>query len=238
VYGAEARMHRTPPLVVDRPEQVVVGKEAQLVVDADQYLHMRTNLGIKSPITNLDRETPITVAVELSPITFINTFAAHEDFQVIRAGIFDNTEKARLAQMVAAALVWTNKQAPQVVLDRTEPLTAVAESKPQVAVKYELAGKPRLRIVKVANRTEVKPGDLVDFTLRFDNIGTQVIGNVTILDNLTTRLEYVPDSAQCSRRANFITEENYGASLALRWEIIEPMKPGEGGVIRFRCRVR
>lgn len=61
---------------------------------------------------------------------------------------------------------------------------------------------------------------------------------MTIIDNLTTRLEYVPDTAQCSLRANFLTEENYGESLVLRWEILEPMKPGEGGVIRFRCRVR
>lgn len=238
VYGIEAHHHRTPALVHDQPQMVVVERDRQLAVDADQYLHMRTNLGVKSPITHLDKNGPVTLAVELSPEMFVEDFAPHEDLQIIRTGIYDNAEKARLAQLAAAAAVWNVKQAPQVVIDRTEPLTAVAEAKPQVTVKYELAGKPRLRIVKVANRTEAKPGDIVEFTLRFDNIGSQVIGNVTIIDNLTTRLEYVPDTAQCSLRANFLTEENYGESLVLRWEILEPMKPGEGGVIRFRCRVR
>jgi hypothetical protein len=36
----------------------------------------------------------------------------------------------------------------------------------------------------------------------------------------------------------FLSDYNEAESLVLRWEIIEPMKPGEGGVIRFRCRVR
>ncbi|MBW3596830.1 MAG: DUF11 domain-containing protein [Planctomycetes bacterium] len=238
VYGIEAHHHRTPPLVHDKPEGAVVEREAQLAVDADQYLHMRTNLGVKSPIINRERSGPVTLAVELTPETFVNEFAAYEDLQIIRAGIFDNSEKARLAQMVDAAAVWTEKQAAQVVIDETQALTAVAEAGAQVAVKYELAGKPRLRIVKVADRTEARPGDIVEFTLRFDNIGTQVIGNVTILDNLTTRLEYVPDTAQCSLRANFGVQENFGESLALRWEILDPMEPGEGGVIRFKCRVR
>jgi len=26
--------------------------------------------------------------------------------------------------------------------------------------------------------------------------------------------------------------------LTLRWEIVEPMPVGEGGIIRFQCRVR
>ncbi len=32
--------------------------------------------------------------------------------------------------------------------------------------------------------------------------------------------------------------DNQGESLTLRWEIVEPMKVSEGGVIRFQCRVR
>jgi hypothetical protein len=65
-----------------------------------------------------------------------------------------------------------------------------------------------------------------------------LIGNVTIMDSLTGRLEYVADSAQCSKRANFMSDYNEADSLILRWEILEPMQPGDGGVIRFRCRVR
>ena len=42
------------------------------------------------------------------------------------------------------------------------------------------------------------PGEVVEFTHRFDNVGDHEIGNVTIVDNLTTRLEYVPNSATSS----------------------------------------
>ncbi|HOM17500.1 MAG TPA: DUF11 domain-containing protein, partial [Thermoguttaceae bacterium] len=63
-------------------------------------------------------------------------------------------------------------------------------------------------------------------------------GNVTILDNLSGRLEYVADSAQCSLKAQFTAQPNEAGSQLLRWELAQPLKPGEGGVIRFRCRVR
>ena len=99
-------------------------------------------------------------------------------------------------------------------------------------------GKPRLRIVKVASKHNARPGDVVEFTLLFENLGDQVIGNVTIVDNLVPRLEYVPDSQDCSLEANFSTQQNESESLALRWEIIKPLEVGEGGIIRFRCRVR
>ena len=50
----------------------------------------------------------------------------------------------------------------------------------------------------------------VDFTIRFDNVGNQPIGNVAILDSLNTRLEFVPDSAQCSVDAKFSTRAERG----------------------------
>jgi hypothetical protein len=61
---------------------------------------------------------------------------------------------------------------------------------------------------------------------------------VTIVDNLTTRLEYVADSQESSLQADFLTQPNDGDSLVLRWEIIDPLPPGQGGTISFKCRVR
>ena len=101
-----------------------------------------------------------------------------------------------------------------------------------------LPGQPKLRVIKIASVGEAQPGDEIDFTIRFDNVGDEVIGNVTLIDNLTTRLEYVTDTAQSNLEADFSTRQNEGESLVLRWEIREPLNPGEGGIIRFRCRVR
>ena len=66
----------------------------------------------------------------------------------------------------------------------------------------------------------------------------QPIGNVTIMDNLTGRLDYIDGTAECSVPAEFITEPNDAGSLILRWEITDPLPATRGGVIRFRCRVR
>ena len=91
---------------------------------------------------------------------------------------------------------------------------------------------------KSASTDSALPGEEVEFTLRFDNVGDRVIGNVTIVDNLTTRLEYVADSQKSSVKADFSTQPNEGDSVVLRWEIAEPVQPGEGGVLQFRARVR
>jgi hypothetical protein len=69
-------------------------------------------------------------------------------------------------------------------------------------------------------------------------VGGQAVGNVTVIDNLTTRLEYVEGSQTCTLKSNFASVENQGSSLVLRWEIIDPIEPSQGGVIRFKCRVR
>ena len=61
---------------------------------------------------------------------------------------------------------------------------------------------------------------------------------MTILDNLTTRLEYVPDSAQSSLEATSAPSPTSAGSQVLRWEIKDPLPAGQGGVVRFRCRVR
>ena len=97
---------------------------------------------------------------------------------------------------------------------------------------------PCLRICKLASTHSANPGDIVEFTLRFDNVGDQPLDNVTVVDNLTTRLELVPGSGQCSKESQFYCEPNKEGSLVLRWEIGESLKPGEGGIARFKCVVR
>ena len=166
-------------------------------------------------------------------------FLPYENLVAIRSGRFDVSEMARLATSADAAITWTHDLGVLVIIDRERATAAIRDQK--LATVYsvdERQGSPRLRIIKVASTANALPGETVDFTLRFDNVGSQVIGNVTIIDNLTTRLELVPDSAECSLEANFLTEPNEGDSLALRWEIIDPMLPKDGGVIRFKCRVR
>jgi hypothetical protein len=38
--------------------------------------------------------------------------------------------------------------------------------------------------------------------------------------------------------SEFNTQRNEGDSLVLRWDFKGPLKPGDGGLVRFKCRVR
>ena len=170
---------------------------------------------------------------------FENLFRAYENVTVIRQGVLIDSEGAFLAKGVQAAVAWTHDQAVQILLDRQAASPEVGTEKLQMTYTINAPpAKPRLRLIKVASTPFAEPGDEVSFTLRFDNVGNQPIGNVTILDSLHTRLEYIPNSAQCSLNAQFSTKVNEGDSVVVRCELSDPLRPGKGGVLRFRCRVR
>jgi uncharacterized repeat protein (TIGR01451 family) len=209
------------PRTAMQPEQLI----AQVGLDQVQRLRERTR-GLL-----VDQATRLVLAAE--------AFLPHEDLVIIQRGEFEASEKARLAQRVAAAETWTLLQAPQVLIEGVAAVEARATSRPQVTYTYETFGKPCLRLCKIADKSEAKPGEIIQFTLRFDNLGEQKIGNVTIIDHLMPRLECVAGSAQSSVKATFSTQPQApGESLVLRWEIEEPLAVNQGGIIRFQARVR
>ncbi len=169
----------------------------------------------------------------------IQDFLPYEDLNLIRRGTMDNSEKARLAERTAAAMHWSIRQALQVVVDNLDVAEASNQSHTSGVFRYELPdGKRRLRIVKIASRRDAKSGDIVEFTLRIDNVGDLPVDHMIISDQLSPRLEYVDKSQTCDRKHTFESEENEAGSLLLRWEIDQTLKVGEGAIIRFRCRVR
>lgn len=170
---------------------------------------------------------------------FSDRFLPYEDLQIIRQGIFKQSDAIALAAGRDAAITWAHDAAVQVVLNgESASINTDVQGAEVVYTVNSAPGPARLRVVKVASTNYAQPGEIIDFTIRYDNTGAQVIGNVTLIDNLTTRLEYVEGSAQSSLDAEFFADRNEGDSLRLRWEIRNPLKQGEGGVIRFRCRVR
>jgi uncharacterized repeat protein (TIGR01451 family) len=179
------------------------------------------------------------VSTALVPRGFQDGFKPYENLAVVRQGVLKESETAWLMRGSDAALAWSHKQSTQVVLERRG---AMVENSGEKAFAVYVTGTPpdcpRLRVVKVASTSFAEPGDEVDFTIRFDNLGSQTIHNVAIVDSLSTRLEYIPNSAQCSLKAQFSTQPNEGESLVVRCQLTAPLKAGDGGVIRFHCRVR
>jgi uncharacterized repeat protein (TIGR01451 family) len=168
-----------------------------------------------------------------------SSFRSWEDLRLMKTGHVDNREKGRLAIAMTRANSWENNVSAQSTDGKLQLLVVddAASVREAVQVRTEF-NRPALRIVKIASVDVALPGDEIDFTIRFDNAGDQPIGNVTIMDNLTSRLEYIEDSAECSLAASFIASPNNSGSQTLSWEITDPLKIGSGGIIRFRCRVR
>ena len=165
-------------------------------------------------------------------------FKPYENLHLIRFGEHSTSESARLGLAIQSAIAWESDVSAQITINKQQPIIVndVTETSDMIAV--ETRSGSELRLCKLASVISARSGETVEFTIRFDNMGRQIIGNVTILDNLSPRLEYVDGSAECSVDAELKTEDNQGGSTLLRWEISDPLPVGEGGIIRFQCRVR
>lgn len=222
---------------VEKPTKVNLHQELGLPTTAVQPERLVSDLHIDQGVVFREQTRGIGVDNVINPTLARGGFMPHENLKLIQRGVFEAKEKAVLAQRVEAALIWQSNQAVQIIIDGQMAHEARSEVKPELTYVYELQGKPRLRICKIASNCDAQVGDIVEFTLRFDNVGDQKIGNVTVIDHLTPRLEYVKDSQSSTVDAAFKVQENTD-TLVLRWEITDPLEVGQGGLIRFRCKVR
>ncbi len=159
---------------------------------------------------------------------------------------------ALLGEYMVNARTWTSPEGLSVAISGVVAAQVRDAKEVQDITVYETEpGKCSLRICKAASHSAANPGDIISFTIRFENIGSKPIGNLVILDSLTTRLEYIDGSQQCilSLASNktpdkeknlikFSTAENDVGSTVLRWESDSPLETADSGVITFRCRVR
>ncbi|MFO0897038.1 MAG: hypothetical protein U0836_06355 [Pirellulales bacterium] len=223
---------------VDRPLAPVRQIDRQLAATSIQREQAEGQIGRKRVTIYRGRQFDGGLSSAVALMRADEDFAPHENLQLIKFGKFSQREKAAVIEGVQAAIVWTHDKAVQVILNHQAANELVGDRRAQAIHIVDTFGQPSLRIVKVASTDHAQPGDEVSFTLRYDNVGELSIGNVSIVDNLTTRLEYVEGSAESNRQAAFSFDPNQGDSLALRWDLAEPLAPGAGGVLRFKCRVR
>lgn len=238
VTGVAQNLQNDQPIGVRLPVRAVAEREELFATTAVQPVQPVGGIGTKQPSIERVRETPIPFISE-QPIAGIESgLATYENLRILRQGVFEESEKARLMEAVDAAITWSHDQAVQVMLNEQHAIAITSDQRAQVTFSVEEPERPCLRVIKVASRKTAQPGDIVDFTIRFDNLGDQVIRHVVLMDNLTTRLEYVAGTAQSSRSADFSAEPNEGDSVVLRWDFVDPLPVGQGGLVRFHCRVR
>ncbi|GIW92984.1 MAG: hypothetical protein KatS3mg110_1025 [Pirellulaceae bacterium] len=170
---------------------------------------------------------------------FVRELLPYENLNYVRTGIYDNSEKARLANALTAAKTWSHEVALQVMIEGKIAYESSAGNIPEMTTRYEMpAGKPRLRLAKLASTQDAQPGDTVDFTIRFDNVGDQPIESLTLVDRLTPRLELIPESVKSSINAEFSATPGDDGTTLLRWSLSDKLGVGQGGIIQFRCLVR
>jgi len=173
---------------------------------------------------------------------FNNFLAVDSDSMILLQRTFGLEESTRtqLERGAANARAWMGNEHIRVQLNELAPMAAVGTDGAAVYFQIEddQSRSSMLRLIKVASHDAASPGDIIGFTLRFDNIGNQLLGNVTILDDLTSRLEFLSGTAIASLPSGFAPHPNANGGVTLRFEIIEPLAPGEFGVIQFQCRVR
>lgn len=167
----------------------------------------------------------------------LNTF---EELSYFLRGEILQSNEARLAAGIEAATTWTRDENPVVIatLDSLHEVTAKFRLAEIVGVEDPRKDPGRLEIVKVANRSTAKPGDIVTFAIRYENKGEREVTDVRIVDNLTPRLEYIEDSATSDREGEIVVQDNGEGSLVLTFKLDAPLKEKTSGVVTFQCRVR
>ena len=239
VVSLNQNEQRSPWARLDQPVRLVRHDDVQIAASSKQHFQSETDVGRNPPIILRSKQGDGAMSTAAGLSGFQDRAIPLEAPSAIRQGMLEDAQMAWLAYGVAAAKAWSHTEGLQVVIDRTRAAAEVGDEKLEAVYTIRRPPThPRLRVIKVASTEFAEPGETVDFTIQFDNVGDVVIGNVTLVDNLTTRLEYVPDTADCPLPHRFSTEPNEAGSLVLRWEITDPLQPEQGGVIRFRCRVR
>lgn len=168
----------------------------------------------------------------------VHTTTPALDFAFLRTGLMKQSEEARLAESIQSASVWSRAQNPVITAKSEQAIVLKGEFRQHELVGRESRFKGRLRIVKTADKKIAVPGDIVTFSIRYDNLGNGDVNGVVIVDNLTPRLEYVDDSASSDRDGVLEVEDNGEGSVILRWVLDEPLPGGKGGVVTFQTRVR
>lgn len=223
----------TNPLHVEYQQRNTGADSARQQIQATQEAgkSVITQVGTQAAAGEIQRDLGVKVASDA-----VGVQERHSDVGVIEVG---GKDTAWIADGMERANTWTQREDLRVFIDKTSATEAVKNvSAPSLYVVTEGEKKHEVRVYKVASSAAANPGEFVDFTIFFENAGDLPVGNIVLVDNLPARLEVQEDSAESSVDATFSYEPNKAGSLTLRWEVTQPLSPGEKGAVKFRCKVR
>ena len=238
IDGAVNAQFNQPTIGFEERKQTLQATDKSVPSTTNQFERVARSHGGSRASGFIDQTRGVAVRRTLAPLGTRNYQSLILGEWILRIVKIDESVRAQLQAGLQAAVAWETGLGLQVIAKGLQPVIVRDLTTAQGLLHIETENDPTLHIVKTADVIAARAGDEVEFMIRFDNISNRKIGNVTLMDNLTRRLEYVEGSSECTLKSEFINEVNESQSLALRWEIRDPIEPGTGGVIRFRCRVR
>ncbi|MEZ6062143.1 MAG: hypothetical protein R3C19_17530 [Planctomycetaceae bacterium] len=165
--------------------------------------------------------------------------ARHESRHYSAANSLQARFTAKQRQQLQNAIVWTRETFPQVSAATSQSTQIRATFKAQETIGLEDQRKEGpLRIIKLADKETAQAGEIITFTIHYQNLSDFEVTDVRIIDNLTPRLAYVDDSAQADLPGETIVEPNGEGSHRLIFEFDEPLPGRAYGTIIFSARVR
>ena len=191
-----------------------------------------------SAVSNLTGAEVTEQPIAIGKHTHTSTIA--QEFSTLVTGRLSQADELRLATSITSALSFSRAQYPEIsaVSQQGMELRSTFRQTELTGIENRNGGRGVLRIIKMTDAKTAQSGDIVTFTIRYDNIGDSEVHDVVIIDNLTPRLEYVDDSAQCDVDGRLDLEDNGEGSQILRWILEEPVAPHKGGVVSFQARVK
>jgi uncharacterized repeat protein (TIGR01451 family) len=238
VTGAESGELAVGALGVDRPQGPIRADMIQPGLAVTGLDELRRGTAVRGPDAMRDRNRGVPVERVLQVEVAEDVLAVLQNLALINRGILRDNEKPWLSMAAQSAVTWSIEEQVAMTVNDLAPVTLTRDQSAEELVVYDFPDEGRLRLCKLADKSNALPGETVTFMLRVDNVGDSAVRNIVITDSLVTRLEYIEGSEKSSVVAEFEAQENEGESLRLTWKLAKELKVGEGATIEFKCKVR
>lgn len=238
VTAAESGELAVGPVGILRPEGPDRAQVNQPGLAVTGRSELRRGSAVRGPDAMRARDRSVPVERVLQPELAEDVLTVLSNLSLVNYGILRDTDKPWLSMAAISAITWSVDTEVGVTVNSLAPVTLTRDLRAEELVVYDFPNAGRLRIGKLADKSDALPGDTVTFIIRVDNVGDSTVHDIIITDSLVTRLEYTVDSQKCTTDAKFTTEENDGQSLRLTWKLAKELKVGEGATIEFKCKVR
>jgi len=216
------------------------GLKAKMVIDEKAHTDEVQGMRTRSRASGVNqRQTDGELGQAQNAVNQEKLVNAYEDFRFLREGQFDRTHNAVIGLGIDAAQEWADGRRPIIIATDEGGQIIQGRFTVQDFTGVEDKRTPgELKLVKVADRGSAHPGDVITFTIRFDNTGGRDLTKVRVVDNLSPRLEYIENSISSNLEGKVNVDDNGFGSKLLTFEFDQPLKGNTGGYVSFQCRVR